>query len=82
MTDVSSPQRFVDLSILLENDVITDPPFMRPKITYHTHLGAPWHFHPTMDGGARAITIDEVPLDWYFRPGVKLDSTACPTATS
>ena len=26
--------RFVDLSIFLENDVITDPPFMRPKITY------------------------------------------------
>jgi kynurenine formamidase len=38
-----------------------------------THLDAPWHFHPTMDGGARAITIDEVPLDWCFRPAVKLD---------
>lgn len=106
-------RRFVDLSILLENDVITDPPFMRPKITYQTHgetvgelnhffpgvtvdqtpdgagfaaaewvtltthngthLDAPYHYHPTMDGGARAITIDEVPLDWCFRPGVKLD---------
>ncbi len=38
-----------------------------------THLDAPWHYHPTMDEGARAITIDEVPLDWCFRPGVKLD---------
>ncbi|WP_297107684.1 cyclase family protein [uncultured Devosia sp.] len=38
-----------------------------------THLDAPWHYHPTMDGGQRAITIDEVPLDWCFRPGVKLD---------
>lgn len=106
-------QRFVDLSIYLENDVITDPPFMRPEITYQkhaetvdearhffpdveaddfpggegfaaaewvkltthngTHLDAPWHFHPTMDGGERAITIDEVPLDWCFRPGIKLD---------
>jgi kynurenine formamidase len=110
--------RFVDLSIFLENDVITDPPFMRPKITYAqhrdtmaemrhffpgvsaeevpggegfaaaetvtlsthngTHLDAPWHFHPTMNGGERAITIDEVPLDWCFRPGVKLDFTALP----
>ena len=26
-----------------------------------------------MDGGARAITIDEVPLDWCLQPGVKLD---------
>jgi kynurenine formamidase len=45
------------------------------RISTHngTHLDAPWHFHPTMDGGARAITIDEVPLDWCFRPGVKLD---------
>ena len=93
--------------------MITDPPFMRPKITYQTHaetvgelqhffpgitiedtpdsagfaaaetitltthngthLDAPWHYHPTMNGGERAITIDEVPLDWCFRPGVKLD---------
>ena len=106
-------RRFVDLSIYLENDVVTDPPFLRPKITYQshrdtiteagyffpgltaedmpggegfaaaewvtltthngTHLDAPWHFHPTMDGGRPAITIDEVPLDWCFRPGVKLD---------
>ena len=106
-------RRFVDLSIYLENDVITNPPFMRPEITYQdhmdtvpeaqvffpgvaadefpggegfaaaewvkltthngTHLDAPWHFHPTMDGGKPAMTIDEVPLDWCFRPGVKLD---------
>jgi kynurenine formamidase len=26
-----------------------------------------------MDRGKRAITIDEVPLDWCFRPAVKLD---------
>ena len=109
------PRRFVDLSIHLENDVISDPPFMRPEITYQTHsetigearhffpeieaedfpggegfaavewvkltthngthLDAPYHFHPTMNDGERAITIDEVPLDWCFRPGVKLDFT-------
>jgi kynurenine formamidase len=106
-------RRFADLSITLDPDVITDPPFMRPKITYQTHretvaeaqfffpgvtaeqfpggegfaaaesvtmsthngthLDAPWHYHPTMNNGERAITIDEVPLDWCFRPGVKLD---------
>ena len=38
-----------------------------------THLDAPWHFASTMDHGKRAITIDEVPLDWCFQPGVKLD---------
>lgn len=112
------PQRFVDLSIHLENDVISDPPFLRPEITYQkhaetvkeaqhffpgvaaedfpggegfaaaewvtltthngTHLDAPYHFHPTMNHGERAITIDEVPLDWCFRPGVKLDFTKLP----
>lgn len=38
-----------------------------------THLDAPYHFASTMDGGKRAITIDEVPLDWCFQRGVKLD---------
>ncbi|WP_370207402.1 cyclase family protein [Pararhodobacter marinus] len=43
-----------------------------------THLDAPYHHHSTMDralvpGGRPAITIDEVPLDWCFQPGVKLD---------
>jgi kynurenine formamidase len=107
-------RRIVDLSIYLENDVLSDPPPYRPKITYidhrtsvpeligffpglkaedlpdeeawaiervelithnGTHLDAPYHYASTMDGGQRAITIDEVPLDWCFQPGVKLDFT-------
>ena len=107
---------FVDLSIYLENDVISDPPAFAPKIQYFshqntfeqiapffpglkkedlpdgegwavelvnlsthngTHLDAPYHFHSTMDKalGDRkpAITIDQVPLEWCFQPGVKLD---------
>jgi kynurenine formamidase len=102
----------IDLSIYLENDVISDPAIYRPKITYinhessvpdlvsffpgitaedlpdgeawaiekvelithnGTHLDAPYHFASTMNRGERAITIDEVPLDWCFQPGVKLD---------
>jgi kynurenine formamidase len=38
-----------------------------------THLDAPYHFASTMNRGERAITIDEVPLEWCFNPGVKLD---------
>lgn len=38
-----------------------------------THLDAPYHFASTMNHGERAITIDEVPLDWCFQPAVKLD---------
>lgn len=45
------------------------------QLTTHngTHLDAPYHYASTMDGGKRAITIDEVPLDWCFQRGVKLD---------
>lgn len=110
-------RRIVDLSIFLENDVISDPAAFKPHIEYvdhkasvpqlasffpglqpgdlpdgeawslekvtlithnGTHLDAPYHFASTMngrekEGGERAITIDEVPLDWCFQPGVKLD---------
>lgn len=47
----------------------------RINLTTHngTHLDAPYHFASTMDAGARAITIDEVPLDWCLQRGVKLD---------
>ena len=38
-----------------------------------THVDAPYHYHSTMDGGARAIAIDEVPLEWFMGPGAKLD---------
>jgi kynurenine formamidase len=109
-------RRFIDLSIYLENEVLSDPPPLAPKITYQkhqdtlrefmamipgttpadypdgeaaaaewvtmtthsgTHLDAPYHFHSTMDAKTgekkRSITIDEVPLEWCFQPGVKLD---------
>ena len=106
------PNKFIDISIFLENDVISDPPIYRPKINYidhktsapdllgffpglnqnelpegeawsiekielithnGTHLDAPYHFASTMNKGERAITIDEVPLEWCFQHGVKLD---------
>ena len=106
------PRKIVDISMPLENDVISDPRPYSPKITYFdhhqsyeqmapffpglkkedlpdgeawavemvqlithngTHLDAPYHFASTMNRGERAITIDEVPLDWCMQPGVKLD---------
>ncbi len=46
----------------------------RVRISTHngTHMDAPWHYHPT-SGGERAMTIDEVPLEWCLQPGVRLD---------
>jgi kynurenine formamidase len=105
-------QKLIDLSIFLENDVISDPPGHQPKIQYinhqdsagdvagifpgltpealpdaegwaieqvslnthnGTHLDAPYHFASTMNQGERAWTIDEVPLEWCYQPGIKLD---------
>ena len=43
-----------------------------------THLDAPYHFASTMNKGERAIAIDEVPLEWCFQPGVKLDFRRLP----
>ena len=47
-----------------------------------THLDAPYHFHSTMNKSLgekeRSISIDEVPLDWCFQPGVKLDFRSFP----
>ena len=38
-----------------------------------THVDAPWHYASTMSDGTPSRTIDQMPLDWFFRPGVKLD---------
>ena len=40
-----------------------------------THLDAPWHYHPKMSKGKKALTIDEIPLEWCMGNGVKLDFT-------
>jgi kynurenine formamidase len=37
-----------------------------------THIDAPYHYGPT-SGSRPARTIDEVPLEWCFAPGVVLD---------
>jgi kynurenine formamidase len=39
-----------------------------------THVDAPWHYNSTVRG-ERAQTIDELPLEWFFKPGVVLDMT-------
>jgi kynurenine formamidase len=37
-----------------------------------THVDAPYHYNSTI-AGRPAETIDQLPLDWFFRPGVVLD---------
>lgn len=47
--------------------------FLQVNTHNGTHVDAPWHYASTMDRGKPAARIDELPLDWFFRPGVKLD---------
>lgn len=37
-----------------------------------THMDAPWHYGPISEGKP-ARTIDEVPLEWCYNDGVRLD---------
>lgn len=38
-----------------------------------THLDAPWHYYPTMNGGEPAWTVDQIPLEWCIGNGVRVD---------
>lgn len=46
-----------------------------------THVDAPWHYSSTMADGTPSRTIDQMPLNWFFRPGVKLDFRALEDGT-
>ena len=46
--------------------------FLRFGTHNSTHVDAPYHYNSTI-AGRPAQKIDELPLDWFFRPGVVLD---------
>ena len=46
--------------------------FTRHGTHNSTHVDAPYHYNSTI-AGQPAQTIDELPLDWFLRPGVVLD---------
>lgn len=43
-----------------------------------THMDAPYHYHPTMNHGETAWTIDQVPLEWCMGDGVVFDFSGKP----
>ncbi len=42
-----------------------------------THIDAPWHYGPTVEGKP-AKTIDQVPLEWCYGPGIVIDMSHKP----
>jgi kynurenine formamidase len=48
--------------------------FLRFGTHNATHVDAPYHYNSTI-AGERAQTIDQLPLEWFHAPGVRLDFT-------
>ena len=48
--------------------------FLRFGTHNSTHVDAPWHYNSTI-GGEPAQTIDQLPLEWFYAPGVIIDAT-------
>ena len=46
-----------------------------------THVDAPWHYGPTCEGRP-ARTVDQLPLEWFIGPGVRLDMRAKPVGAT
>jgi kynurenine formamidase len=60
--------------LLRDGEGWTTETFLRFGTHNSTHVDAPWHYNSTI-GGERAQAIDELPLDWFFAPGVVIDAT-------
>ncbi|HET8821539.1 MAG TPA: cyclase family protein [Thermoleophilaceae bacterium] len=65
----------VPARLLRDNEGWAMETFLRLGTHNATHVDAPWHYNSRI-GGKRAQTIDELPLDWFYGPGVVLDMTA------
>lgn len=60
-----SPDDFPD-SMAISTDQVSG------SVHVGTHVDAPWHYGPLCEGKP-AKTIDEIPLEWCYGPGVVLD---------
>jgi kynurenine formamidase len=65
----------VPARLLRDNEGWAVETFTRFGTHNATHVDAPWHYNSRI-GGEPAQTIDELPLEWFFGPGVVLDMTA------
>jgi kynurenine formamidase len=64
----------VDRELLRDGEGWTTETFLRFGTHNSTHVDAPWHYNSTI-GGRPAETIDQLPLEWFYAPGVVIDAT-------
>jgi kynurenine formamidase len=62
-------------SLLREKEGWATEEFKRLGTHNCTHVDAPWHYNSSI-AGRPAATIDQLPLEWFFAPGVVVDMTA------
>lgn len=77
-SDESSITRFLNVYPGLKRDQLIDghgSAVELVSLSSHTgtHLDAPYHFSPVMNGNEQAWTIDELPLEWCIGDGVVVD---------
>lgn len=65
----------VDRSLLRNGEGWAVDTFLRFGTHNSTHVDAPWHYNSEICGEP-AMTVDQLPLDWFHRPGVVLDFSA------
>jgi kynurenine formamidase len=64
----------VNRELLRDGEGWTTETFLRFGTHNSTHVDAPWHYNSTI-GGRPAQTIDQLPLEWFYAPGVMIDAT-------
>jgi kynurenine formamidase len=65
----------VEKSLLRNEEGWAVETFLRFGTHNSTHVDAPWHYNSEI-GGEPAMTVEQLPLDWFHRPGVVLDFSA------
>lgn len=61
--------------LLRDGEGWSNETFRRLGTHNSTHVDAPWHYNSTIRGEP-AQRIDELPLEWFFNDGVRLEMTA------
>ncbi len=62
----------VPSALLRNREAWTTETITRLETHGTTHVDAPWHYNSVIQG-QKAQAVDELPLEWFFGDGVKLD---------
>jgi kynurenine formamidase len=64
----------VSKELLRDGEGWANDTFLRFGTHSSTHVDAPWHYNSRI-GGKPAQTIDQLPLEWFYAPGVVIEAT-------